>query len=233
MAKQKESDPTIDDPEWSDFILSQLADEEQMDGKPLVAGLRRLAEIHIGEIVFSGPTSVETLETEHPVGKCTVVYKVEFLVKRGQKTVTKVYSDVADVWHANTDDMFAVYASATASTRAEARALRKALKLRGAAAEEITKKDASKILHDEAPRSTSEDGDERIANDQINFIDVKCKKEDLDVVAFINSGEKQYPSIYKVPKDKAAGMIKRLNKIANGEFVPDNSIKGYKENWRG
>jgi len=58
------------------------------------------------------------------------------------------YSEVADSWEGNTDDMFCAFAVAIASTRAEARALRKALKIKGVAAEELTKKDTAKIVRD-------------------------------------------------------------------------------------
>ena len=58
------------------------------------------------------------------------------------------FCDVADSWEGNTDDMFCVYSTATAATRAEGRALRKALRLRVVAAEEVTKKDTAKIAQD-------------------------------------------------------------------------------------
>lgn len=232
MAKQEESEeevvvPDINDPEWSDYAMSFFTAKELIDGNPLVAGLRRVAEMLIGEIISSKPTSVVHAENNSPVGRATVVYEVQFLCKHdGGEVYIKTYADAAEVWEGNTDDLFAVHAAATASTRAEGRALRKALKLRVVAAEELCKKDVSKFLGEQSGQ-----GEDRANNDQVYFIDKRCKKLDINVLAFVNSGEKEYKSIYEVKKETVVKIIKELIKLSNDTKLISDSIKGYNEDW--
>ena len=227
MAKLKESDtPDMLSPEWNDYVMQFFTPKELIDGNPLTAGLRRVAEMLIGEIISSKPTNVDRIETGDPIGKTTVTYEVQFLVKKGDKEYIKTYADVSDVWAGNTDDLFAVHAPATASTKAEGRALRKALKLRVVAAEELCKKDVSQYLGQQSGQH-----DERIKPEQIKYIDINCKKLDLDVLKFINSGEKVYNSIYEVRRDVAAKMIDLINKIKRGDHEVNENIKGYNKDW--
>jgi len=207
-------------PEWDSYVMEQFAPNELMDGHPNAAGLRRVAELLLGPIIESGPTQVFPSEGNGPT-RATVVFSITF--DWGDSGKTRKYSEVADVWHGNTDAIFTAYAVATASTRAEGRALRKALKLRKCAAEELTKNDVAKIVAEETV--------EKISNEQISFIDSKCKKLDINVVAFINSGEKQYRSIYDVTRDTAAKMIKKLTELTNDKTKIDESIKFYTD-WR-
>lgn len=229
MAKQEESKPDPSSPEWTDYVMGFFEPKELIDGNPLTFGLRRVAELLVGEIISSKPTQVII---SHPPGiglsgKTTVQYEVQFLVTRKDGTqYVKTFADVADTWEANTDDIFLVHGSATASTKAEGRALRKALKIRAVAAEELTKKDASKYLG-----QTSDQAEERISKDQINFINLKCQKMDIDVMKFINSGDKFYQSVYEVKKDVAAKMIQHITEMSKNKSLIVEGIKGYKEDW--
>ena len=114
--------PQMTDPEWNEYVMSMFTDKEMYNGNPLVNGLRRVAEVVLGPIVYSGPTQVFPPQRDDHHGRATVVFSVEF--QNGMR-----FSEVADCWEGNTDDMFCAYAIATASTRAEGRALRKALSL--------------------------------------------------------------------------------------------------------
>jgi hypothetical protein len=227
MDKQKESNaPDMLSPEWNDYVLQFFTDKELIDGNPLTAGLRRVAEMLIGEIISSKPVDVQRIETGDPIGKTTVTYEVQFLVRNGDREYVKTYADVSDVWAGNTDDLFAVHAPATASTKAEGRALRKALKLRVVAAEELCKKDVSQYLSQQSSQL-----EERIKPEQIKYVDINCKKLDIDVIKFINSGEKVYNSVYEVKRDTAAKMIEMINKIKRGDQKLNEDIKGYKQDW--
>ena len=43
--------PSMTSPEWNEYVLSLFEENELIDGNPLVAGLRRVAEVVLGPIV--------------------------------------------------------------------------------------------------------------------------------------------------------------------------------------
>ena len=140
------------------------------------------------------------------------------------------------MWHGNTDDLFCAHPVATASTRAEGRALRKALGLRCLAAEELARKDIVSIVQQSVKKDNPTDGawDEAamISSSQINFIDNKCRQLDINVLAFVNSGEGVYESIEDVEKSKASAMLGVLNKYQTKQNEVPEGIVGYNKNWR-
>jgi hypothetical protein len=215
-------------PEWNDYVMNLFSDSELVDGNPLVHGLRRVAELVIGRIIFSGPTQVFPVQREDHHGRATVIFTVEF--ENGMK-----YAEVADCWEGNTDDTFCAYAVAIASTRAEARALRKALKIRTVAAEELTKKDTAKIVREISSTKTSSDGDyndqSRISDAQLNFIDIKCKQLNIN-------GTKLLKELFsadvnkKVSKKVASDIIDKLNDFQRDKSSIPESILGYQQEWR-
>jgi hypothetical protein len=220
--------PEITDPEWNDYVISLFQDNELMDGMPLAAGLRRVAELVLGPIVFSGPVQVFPPANDNAHGRATVVFKVEF--KSGM-----CYSEVADCWEGNTDDAFCAYAVATASTRAEARALRKALRLRAVAAEEITKKNTAQIVRDiSKSQGTDKTGGEyedsaRMSDAQANFISVKCRQLNVNAKTLIGEVLKVKG---KVTKKKASEAIEVLNKYQREPVNIPSSVLGYVEEWQ-
>ena len=220
--------PSFTDPEWNDYVLSLFVETELYDGNPLVAGLRRVAELVIGPIVFSGPTQVFPPQRDDHHGRATVVFTIEF--ENGMR-----YSDVADCWEGNTDDMFCAYAVATASTRAEGRALRKALRIKAVAAEEMTKKDTAKIVRDLSNQKDTTDGgyddQSRMSEAQYNFIDVKCRQLDVN-------GEKLFKTIFKIDNNRkvskkvASDIIDTLNEYQRDKDSVPEEILGYVQEWR-
>lgn len=219
--------PSMLSPEWHDYAMSLFHPSELVDGHPLVAGLRRVSELILGTIVFSGPTQVFPVQREDHHGRATVVFTVEFA--NGVR-----YSEVADSWEGNTDDMFCAFAVAIASTRAEARALRKALKIKGVAAEELTKKDTAKIVREISSTKTASEGEyddqSRMSDAQYNFIDVKCKQLNID-------GEKLFAQFSvdsgkKVSKKIASEIIDSLNDYQRDKSSIPQDIIGYKQEWR-
>jgi hypothetical protein len=223
-----EDAPHILSPEWHDYAMSLFNEDELVDGHPLVAGLRRVSELVIGQVLFSGPTQVFPVQRDDHHGRATVVFTVKF-------ANGSTYSEVADSWEGNTDDMFCAYAVAIASTRAEARALRKALKIKGVAAEELTKKDTAKIVRQISSVKESSGGDyddqSRMSDAQYNFIDIKCKQLNID-------GQKMFKEIFnadhnkKVSKKIASDIIDTLNNYQRDKSSIPESVVGYKEEWR-
>jgi hypothetical protein len=223
-----ESDaPSMLSTEWHDYAMTLFHPSEMVDGHPLVAGLRRVAEVVLGPIAFSGPTQVFPVQREDHHGRATVVFTVQFA--NGMK-----YAEVADSWEGNTDDMFCAFAVAIASTRAEARALRKALKIKGVAAEELTKKDTAKIVRDISTTKKASEGEydenDRMSDAQYNFIDVKCKQLNIDGTRLfaqfgVDSGR-------KVSKKIASEIIDKLNDFQRDKSSIPEDILGYKQEWR-
>ena len=223
-----EDAPSMLSPEWHEYAMDLFEEDEMMNGHPLVTGLRRVSELVLGPMSFSGPTWVKPTERDDHHGRATVIFTVEFA--SGLKC-----SEVADSWEGNTDDMFCAFAVAIASTRAEARALRKVLKIKGVAAEELTKKDTAKIVRDLSKQTNSTSGDYndqgRMSDAQYNFIDVKCKQLNVN-------GSKFFKEVFnvdqarKISKKIASDIIDRLNDYQRDKGSIPESLVGYNQDWR-
>ena len=234
----REVTPLYGSKEWHDWIMAKFEPGELFDGNPTCAGLRRVVEEVLGSIVVSRPSQVFPATCIDGPGRATVVFEV--VIDWQDTGKLRTYSEVADVWHGNTDDLFCAHPVATASTRAEGRALRKALKIRCLAAEELArKKDIESIVKESvaAKRNTREvdgewQGDLSITAAQANFIDTKCKQLDIDVMEFVNSGNEVYSNIDEVTKETASKMLGVLKSYQNKKKTIPEGIVGYKSNWR-
>ena len=230
---QEEYDATMDPEappynsrEWSDYVMTKFDKSELIDGNPICAGLRRVSEMLLGTVVESGPEQVFPSTDPNKPGRATVVYKVVFdWMNTGY---FKTFREVADVWHGNTDDLFCAHPVATASTRAEGRALRKALKIRALAAEELAKKDIVSIVQATTADWNPED---TISNQQVTFVNNKCKQLDIDVRKFVNMGSTKYESINDVTRNTAQKMLRQLNEYQQQGSIPER-IQGYESDWR-
>lgn len=218
--------PSRTDPAWNDYVMSLFTEDElkEEEGKkfPYVHGLRRVSALLFGEPIFSGPTQVfPPTESDLP-GRATVVYKVEF--------EEFTYAEVADCWLGNTDQVFLPFTSAMASTRAEARALRKALRLKNAAAEELTKVDTAEVSRQalqNVVNTKPTDGntsDETLSDRQDNFINTLCDRANIDRDKFISTVLK-VTSTGKLTKRIASEAIDLLNGYGNGTLNIPDSIK--------
>ncbi len=232
--EQESSVPDYGSDEWHDYVMSRFHSSEMYNGNPLTTGLRRVAEELLGDILVSRPVHVIASDDPNGPGRATVVFEVVIdWMNSGQ---LRTYGDAADCWHGNSDDLFCAHPAATASTKAEGRCLRKALKVRCVAAEEIPRnKDVVAIVRQSIssnPTSGEWKEEDPITNPQINFIDVKCKDVDVEVVKFINQGKEKYDSIEDITKSKACTMIKVLNEYQNKSKEIPEKIKGYNNDWR-
>jgi hypothetical protein len=221
--------PEMTDPQWSDYVMKLFDPTELYEGRPLCSGLRRVAELLLGRIVSSRPTQVFPPASGDQIGRATVVWEVVFIDG-------SLFSDVADCWEGNTDDAFCVFNTATAATRAEGRALRKALRLKIVAAEEMTKKNTAGITRSisQTKSVTTEgeyDNSQRMTDSQANFVDVKCKQLDLNVVKFF---KEVFDLNVKrsVNKGQASNAINKLNEFQQNKDSIPSSITAYESDWR-
>lgn len=221
LADIEEDDrPAMYSDEWSAFLISKLTEKEKEGDNPKVDGLRRLCHNYFGDIISCLVRCIQAPTEENgnnAVAECLIK------VCGHQDGVIREYSDVADCSWRNTEAKFARFATATASTRAEGRVLRKLLGIHAVTAEEIT------TIPVELEQ---EDEDVSITETQINGLNRICKKANIDVVKFINSGSRQYGSVYNVSKSTAIKMLAQLNEYYNGHKQVPVEILGYVENWR-
>lgn len=217
---------------WPEWVSSKfLPNELDPNGYPYVYSIRRLCRLLLGPILVSKveqvypPQLLGTDDENLKFTRCkpvTVVYKLKILWQRpedgGEHEVE--FSDVADVMLGNTDEEFLRFPSSTAATRAEARCLRKALQLKRAAAEEMTKVQV-------------EDTSDMKFSDVI-FLNTLCERLDIDVIKYINSGKskKTYQSLEEIPAGTGREMLKYLSELQRDMSKIPNSIKGYNKNWR-
>jgi hypothetical protein len=209
------------DGDWNEYVISLLSSDELDDGSPTVAGLRRVVELLVGCIV-SSTSHVYTCPTNDnriAVVKHTITLDCEKSGYLGNKT----FEGVADCTSRNTDAPFNAYLVATADTRAEGRALRRALGLKKAVAEELS--DKANELSDDT------DDDLKIKDVQLKTINTLCQRCNIDALAFINSGEYTYIDVKSIKYNTASNMIQQLNKYQQSpDKIPENLL-GFKSDW--
>ena len=219
-------DPTS--PEWNDYVLSLFEKNEMYDGRPLCHGLRRVAELLLGRIVSSRPTQIFAPQSGNEIGRATVVWELIF-------DDGSLFSDVADCWEGNTDDAFCVFNTATAATRAEGRALRKALRLRTVAAEEMTSKDTATVARSlsqtKAVVQEEFDDNRKMTPNQANLLNKMGSQYNIDLTKMFKLELSANPA--RLTVNTASDGIKLLHKYqADTSTIPDE-ILGFNEEWRG
>lgn len=209
--------PLQTSPEWPDYIASRFVEgETDSDGNPFIHGLRRVAEQELDPIIYSVSTVVETPK-ESNLQRATVQHRIKIDFSASNMLLgsdIREFGDAADVYSGNTDADFAQYPVATAATRAEGRALRKALKLKKTTAEEISSVPAAEAGIDGL-----------ITLSQKRLIEKLCKELFIDVDKFIKIGQFAYDNIAQVRYDSAKGMIQHLNTYYQDNDLIPSSIK--------
>ena len=232
VEREVELIPSRVDTNWSDFLMSKLTDSElyyqrnqdgtRGTGYPKVAGLRRLTLAYLGLIVNSGiksfvPPSLSLIDNKLIQQYATVVYEV--VVKQHSDGTLLTYSEIADAHpQFNLDKLVSGHPSPMAATRAEARALRKMLGLTVTSAEEIQGggKDVAEMLSKTVNDATDEN---RIHNDQINFINKLAKKLNIDVLK-LTSGKK----LESIDREKAQDICAELVSWNKNKNTPEEYL---------
>src|SRR5690348_8751273 len=98
---EPESDvpPTPYDEGWSEYVLSELSDDEKYGNNPTTDGLRRIVNVLLGAIIKSVPVYIQP-PTPQNDNHATVSWEISILFDDG---TTRVFGDVADVYAGNTD----------------------------------------------------------------------------------------------------------------------------------
>lgn len=227
--KQEEKKITCNDIEWSDYVLGLLSDDEKINGNPTTDGLRRIFEIALKCTMIDSSTSVVQSPSPENEKRATVVHSISYILndeasdgasfKQPRST-----SGAADVYWGNCDKIYRNHPVAVAETRAEGRALRRALKLRKVvAAEEI----ASNIEDD-----VTGDSINKISSNQMNFIDVMAKRLNIDVLSLGAQLSLPIKDIYSLTHENAVCIIRELSKYQQNMDSITPEIKPYQENWK-
>ena len=215
---QENKRPQEYDPELSEYLLDQLSDSELINGAPTVDGLRRITEKCFGEIIESKSDIVET-PTSQNNQRCTIRHTLTIHKYGSQQNIS--VDGCVDVLYHKTPYPFKDHLVATADTRAEGKALRRALKIRVVTAEELQNEDEEEALS----------ADELINDQQILALNQLCKRLDISVVPFITAE-------YKVKKiNELRNLEGRLliSKLSDLQRTPKDIPKpciGYDDNWK-
>jgi hypothetical protein len=212
--------PELGSREWHDYVMKQFDEDELQNDAPTLDGLRRVVELLIGEIVGVDVKIPQTPTTENN-SRATAV--VTITVQRDANSYLN-FTDAADVYHGNTDAPFSKHPVATATSRAEARALRKMLRLR-----KVISAEEQSVAAELDDTQTGEFVPSPISAPQISLLSTLAKRHNVNLVKFINMGEKQYDKINDILFSTAQQMIEKIQTYK--EETPA-ALKGYDPNWR-
>jgi hypothetical protein len=242
MAKQKKEEtvnistdkqaevhiPAIHDLEWTDYVLSLLSEDEKIKGNPTTDGLRRIFEVVLKCRLISSTSKVIQSPSPENEKRATVVHSLSYILKADDPDHNNLnmcsVDGSADVYWGNCDKVYRNHPVAVAETRAEGRALRRALRLRKVvAAEEM----ASEI--DDHPDGNTVN---KITNNQINFMDVISQRLNININKLLELNKIDNKDIYALSHDKAVDIIRLLSKYqANPSELPSD-VLGYSNEWK-
>ncbi len=215
IAKDMVERPDITDFEWHDYAMAEFHPEELADGMPKVDGLRRVTEKFIGRIVQTH-TEVIQVPTPDNGNRATVVYEMVIVPIDGSETLR--LSDAADCFDGNTKKGKVAYAKhpvALATTRAEARVLRKLLRLRTVASEETAEDDIQMV--------DSKDSN-RIDGTQIAAILMASKRCDIDTEKMLKRDFK-IKVLMNATSEEGKSILKQLSVYQGDPETIPNAIK--------
>lgn len=210
--------PKVGDIGWTPYVLGLLREDEVVEGCPKVDGLRRVIEIALGKVVTSKSKVVSTFAGNGNNLVSVVEHELEIRIgdcQKGNYTYLR-YSGCADAGDHNTKSPYNKYATAMAETRAEGRALRKALRLNVAVAEEMEDKSFISVNDEEKGLSVS----------KIKILNMMCRRLNIDTRNFINKTlNSDYNSIVGVYDKDHQLLVDTLNKYTQDMSSIPEEIK--------
>ena len=137
---------------------------------------------------------------------------------------TRTVNGAADVYWGNCDKVYRNHPVAVAETRAEGRALRRALKLRKVvAAEEI-----ADVIED----NPDMDSVTNITSNQVGFMDVLCKRLNVNPINLIDHLKFEVSDFRSLTHQDAVAIMRKLSSYQQDLSSIPEDIMGYKEDWR-
>ena len=215
--------PEISDYKWHDYVMSKFEKDELVDKNPTVDGMRRVCELLVGEItdIKSDVIQVPTVENER---RATV--KVTVIIKYYRNSEMSSYNGCADVYYGNADGVYGKHPVALAETRAEGRALKRALRLRKiVSAEEVT--------GDNESAESDIKSKDPINDNQKNFINFACSKEraNINVEKLIKNKFPEIKSIKDLKYTQAQELVLVLDEYNRKQDTIPAEIRGYDSGW--
>lgn len=222
----EKSTPSIHSVEWTDYVLSKLSDDEKINGNPTTDGLRRIFEVVLDCVIIAADSNVVQSPSVDNEKRATVTHSLTYILNdQSLPAELKMRSAMgaADVYWGNCDKIYRNHPVAVAETRAEGRALRRALRLRKVvAAEEIAKDIEDHPDHDTV---------NKITNNQINFMDVLAKRLDINVIKLLEKLALNSSNIYNIEYGDAVNVVQTLTTYQQTNSIPSELV-GYNSDWK-
>ncbi len=214
----------IGDLEWNDYVLGLLSDDEKIEGNPTTDGLRRIFEEAMNCQIISSISEVIQSPSVDNEKRATVSHAISYILNDDKAKTPRTVSGAADVYWGNCDKIYRSHPVAVAETRAEGRALRRALRLRKVVtADEITKE-----IEDHPDSSNIS----KISNNQLNFMDVLAKRLDINMSKLLEQHGHSDKNVYNIEHGVAVDIIKVLSSYQqNTDNIPTD-VRGYESNWK-
>jgi len=220
--------PIIGSLEWTDYILSLMSPSELFNGSPTANGLRRICELEFGEIV-SSTTYVNA--TQSPGFYYAAVTHTLRIIDM-YTNVSKEFSASVDSHMSDIPAPFNKHLIATLDSKAEAKALRRALKLSVNTAEEGGQLPSEDPIDIVEPASQDYEQTEVTFAQQavLNALCMRLNINAIDAIAtYCVSSE---DGLKKVTSSDMALLINKISDFQRKiESIPPSLI-GYDKSWR-
>ena len=207
--------PRVGTKDWQKYVMSQFDEGELQDGNPTVDALRRVTDILYGP--FSVESKIEQTPNESNRWGACVTVNISFGSNQQEKRDS---SGSAFVWYKNTEITFARHPVATAETRAEGRALRKALRLTKVLSAE------EKPDEDQLEQYTQDEINKKpIPQDLVNSLQVMAKRANVDLESAVKSYGYKIESINDLTQLDGQQVAERIGRYLRKEEEPSDDIK--------
>lgn len=204
---------------WQEYVFSLMDASEFTEGYPNVDGLRRMA------LKLLGIYDLELRKWDTKEGSGAVVKLTFYKHPLGPQDASVVIEGAAHCDGQNTKK-FGQHYVAIADTRAEVRALRRALRIRKVAAEEMDDKH-------ETEAGFVDPSTEKVNDAQLNVLNLHCQRMNINVEKLVeNILGKVYNNVHDVLREECSLVLNKLGEYQrNLPSVPEE-VKGFDQNWR-